>query len=250
MLQNVQNSGMEWNITPSQSTFTFCLIKLLPAIQSNNTSTTHNQTTFSLGLSVSIVIFHTAHRATGSGSLHGSLLEAIPNFNLSLLEAGIINTTQYTATHTRALARCHGQTHTRAQAHTRTGARAHTHTHTRARKHLRAGTHKQTRARAAHTHPKRGKGNWDRSYVAGEGVTKCAASGPFGTFCHHVVTKCAAVTKRAGSASNLIRFVTLVTKRAVVTKGAATELRCKSRGGRPAVPAPSSPHGLSGRNLN
>ena len=53
-------------------------------------------------------------------------------------------------------------------------------------------------------------------------MTKRAASGPFGTFCHHVVTKCAAVTNCAGSASTLIRFVTLVTKCAVVTKRAAT----------------------------
>ena len=73
-------------------------------------------------------------------------------------------------------------------------------------------------------------------------MTKRAASGPFGTFCHHVVTKRAAVTKRAGCASDLRRFVTLVTKRA------AKELRCESRGGRPAVPVPSSPYGLSGRN--
>ena len=50
-----------------------------------------------------------------------------------------------------------------------------------------------------HTHT----GKTDYS-VAGEGVTKRAASGPFGTFCHHVVTK------RAGCASNLTRFVTLV----------------------------------------
>ena len=53
-------------------------------------------------------------------------------------------------------------------------------------------------------------------------MTKRAASGPFGTFCHHVVTKRAGETKRAGSASNVTRFVTLVTKRAVVTKRAAT----------------------------
>ena len=58
--------------------------------------------------------------------------------------------------------------------------------------------------------------------VADEGVTKHAASGPFGTFCHHVVTKCAGVTKRAGSALNWTRSVTLMTKRAVVTKRAAT----------------------------
>ena len=69
--------------------------------------------------------------------------------------------------------------------------------------------HTQTRVRAfTHTHTQRRKGKTDYS-VAGEGVTKRAASGPFGTFCHHVVT-------------NLIRFVTLVTKRAVVTKRAAT----------------------------
>ena len=42
-------------------------------------------------------------------------------------------------------------------------------------------------------------------------MTKHAASGPFSTFCHYVVTKCAGVTKRAGSAF-------------VVTKRAATIL--------------------------
>ena len=67
------------------------------------------------------------------------------------------------------------------------------------------------------TQTQQGKGKIDYS-VAGEGVTKRAASGPLGTFCHHVVTKHAGVTKRAGSASNLIRFVT---KHAVVTKRAA-----------------------------
>ena len=76
------------------------------------------------------------------------------------------------------------------------------------------------RARAhTHTHTQRGKEKIDYS-VTGKGVTKRAASGPFGTFCHHVVTK------RAGSASDLIRFVTLVTKRAVVTKRAATHVTC------------------------
>ena len=57
----------------------------------------------------------------------------------------------------------------------------------------------------------RGKGKTDYS-VAGEGVTKNAASGPFSTFCHCsvVVTKRARETKRAGSASNLTHFVTLV----------------------------------------
>ena len=71
---------------------------------------------------------------------------------------------------------------------------------------------------SAHTNEERKRGY----SVSGEGVTKRAASGPFGTFCHHVVTKRAAVTKRAGSASNLIRFVTLMTKHAIVTKRAAT----------------------------
>ena len=57
------------------------------------------------------------------------------------------------------------------------------------------------------------KGKTDYS-VAGEGVTKRAASAPFGTFCHRVVTKHAGVTKRVGCASNLTHFVTFVTKRA------------------------------------
>ena len=108
-------------------------------------------------------------------------------------------------------------THTHAHAHT------HTHTHTCERAHA----HKHTGAHT-HTHTQRGKEKTGYS-VAGEGVTKRAASGPFGTFCHHVVSnkflfkpKRAGVTKRAGCASNLTRFVTLVTKRAVVTKRAAT----------------------------
>ena len=77
----------------------------------------------------------------------------------------------------------------------RTNAHQPTHTHVRARlqTHLHAGTHKQTRARAR-THTQGGKGKIDYS-VAGKGVTKRTA-----------VTKC------TGSASNLIRFVTLVTR--------------------------------------
>ena len=64
-----------------------------------------------------------------------------------------------------------------------------------------------TRARGhTQTHTQRGKEKTGYS-VAGEDVTKRAASGPFGTFCHHVVTKSAGVTKRAGCASNLTRFV-------------------------------------------
>ena len=83
------------------------------------------------------------------------------------------------------------------------------------------------RARAR-THTQRGKGKTDYS-VAEEGVTKCAASGPFRTFCHHVVIKRAGVTKRAGSASDLTHFVTLATKRAVVTKRAAQHTLLQTR---------------------
>ena len=72
-----------------------------------------------------------------------------------------------------------------------------------------------------HTNTHRGKGKTKFS-VAGEGVTKRAVSGPFSTFCYHVVTKCAGGTKRTGSASNLTHFVTLVTKHVVVTKHVAT----------------------------
>ena len=90
--------------------------------------------------------------------------------------------------------------------------------HVRARARARAHTDTHTHT---HTHTQRGKGKTGYS-VAGEGVTKRAASGPFGTFCDHVVTKRATVTKRAGSASNLTRFVTLVTKCAIETKRAAT----------------------------
>ena len=112
----------------------------------------------------------------------------------------------------------HIHTHTHTHAYVRSGTPSQTHTRERA-----ARTHKHT-----HTHTQRRKGKTGYS-VAGEGVTKRAASGPFGTFCHHVVSnkflfkpKRAGVTKRAGCASNLTRFVTLVTKRAVVTKRAAT----------------------------
>ena len=92
--------------TQSQSTFTFYLIKPYQPFNQTRTSTTHFHS-----VSISIDIFYTAHRATRS------LLKAILNFILALTEAGIINTTQYTTTHTRGRARCHGQIHT------------HTHTH-------------------------------------------------------------------------------------------------------------------------
>ena len=94
--------------------------------------------------------------------------------------------------------------------------RANTHTHV-----THTQTHTRERARThTNTHTQRGKEKTGYS-VAGEGATKRAASGPFGTFCHHVVTKRTGVAKRAGSASNLTRFV-LVTKHAVVRKRAAT----------------------------
>ena len=86
-------------------------------------------------------------------------------------------------------------THTRAHTHT------HTHTHMRVRAcahtHVRAETNRHART---HTHTHTGKTDYS---VAGEGETKRAASGPFGTFCHHVVTKRAGVTERVGCASNL-----------------------------------------------
>ena len=64
-----------------------------------------------------------------------------------------------------------------------------------------------------HTH------TWkEEESVAAEGVTKHARSQPFGTICHHIVTKPAWVTKCVASASNLTRFVILATKCAVVTK--------------------------------
>ena len=53
-----------------------------------------------------------------------------------------------------------------------------------------------------HTHTHRGKRK-DQWFGTGEGVTNRQASEPFGTLCHHVVTK------RVGSTSNLTRFVTL-----------------------------------------
>ena len=93
--------------------------------------------------------------------------------------------------------------------HTHTRARGHTQTRTRERARARAHTHTHTHTRT-HTHTQRGKEKTGYS-VAGKGVTKRAASGPFGTFCHHLVTRRAKVTKRAGCASNLTRFVTLVT---------------------------------------
>ena len=78
----------------------------------------------------------------------------------------------------------------------------HTHTHT----HTHTDTHGQIEGR--------GKADYT---VTGEGVTNCAAREPFSMVCHHMVTKC------AGSASTLTRFV-LVTKHARVTRCATTGL--------------------------
>ena len=103
--------------TQSQSTFSFCLIKLYQPFSQTRTSTTHNQTTFHR-VSVSIVIFHTAHRATGRSSL-----------------VVYIYTKQYRIFR---LARVCAQERVRAGTHklihvrARTRARTHAHTHTHA----------------------------------------------------------------------------------------------------------------------
>ena len=54
--------------TQSQSTFTFYLIKPCQPFNQTRTSTTQPSHIFTQ-VSISIVIFHTAHRATGSSSL-------------------------------------------------------------------------------------------------------------------------------------------------------------------------------------
>ena len=86
--------------------------------------------------SISTVIFHTAHRATGSSSL--IVYSAIQNFCLALTEAGIIkhntmhhNTLAGTYTATDKCTSTH--THTCAQAQTHTRAHTHTHTHIKGR---------------------------------------------------------------------------------------------------------------------
>ena len=83
-------------------------------------------------------------------------------------------------------------THTHARTHARTRTHTHTHAHTHTRTHARTRTHTYTHTHAhAHTHiEERGKTDYS---VAGEGVTKRAASEPFGMFCD----------KRACSASIL-----------------------------------------------
>ena len=89
----------------------------------------------------------------------------------------------------------HQHTHTHTHTHVRANTRARGHTQTHTREHARARAHTRTHA---HTHTQRGKEKTAYS-VAGEGMIKRAASGPFGTFCHHVVTKRAGVTKRAAT---------------------------------------------------
>ena len=129
MLQNVQDAA--WNETshPKLVHVYFLSHRTIPAIQSNkdihNTQLNHIFTQ-----PLSIVIFHTPHRATGSSLCSRSLLTAIQNFSLVLTEAGIINTTQYTTTHTwaRALPRTNEHQHIHTHTHTH-----HTHTHTRER---------------------------------------------------------------------------------------------------------------------
>ena len=121
--------------TQSQSTFTFCLSKPYQPFSQTRTSTTHNQTTFWLSL-------YLLSYFTQLTELRAEFHLAIQNFSLALIEAGIINSTQYTTTHTGARAATDKRTSTNTHTHT------HTHTHVRvcAQTHLRAGTHKQTRA--------------------------------------------------------------------------------------------------------
>ena len=148
MLQNVQDVALNETSHPKSVHVYLLSHQSIPAIQSNkdihNTIKPHFHS-----VSVSIVIFHTAQ--SYGQQYPRSLLKAIPNFSLGLIEAGIINTAQYTTTHMRARARCHGQIHINTHTHT------HTHTHVRAhacaQTHVRAGTHKHTHVSArAHTH--------------------------------------------------------------------------------------------------
>ena len=113
MLQNIQDTT--WNETSHPKLVHVYLFS------SNHTSHSikqgHPQNTVKPhfhSVSISIVIFHTAHRATGSSSL---VVKAIQNFSLGLIEAGIINT-------------IHNNTHVGARALPRTNAHQHTHTHT------------------------------------------------------------------------------------------------------------------------
>ena len=101
---------------------------------------------------------------------------------------------------------------------------------------MRAGT--QTRA---HTHTHRGKGKTDYSF-AGEGVTKRAVSGPFCTFCHHVVTKRVVVTKPAATHADW-----------QTCPGPAGTLWCESNqepGGHPVWPDSLTVHGATGHYLS
>ena len=112
MLQNVQD--VAWNETSHPKSVHVYLLshQTIPAIQSNKDVHCGSKPHFH-SVSVLIVVFHTAHRATGSSSL----LKAIQNFSLALIEAGIINT-------------IHNNSHAGARTLPRTNTRAHTHTHT------------------------------------------------------------------------------------------------------------------------
>ena len=155
--------------TQSQSTFSFYLIKPYQPFNQTRTSTTHNQTTFSL----SFYIYSHISQSYRQHWVASYSTQSNTEFHFGADWSG--DNKNNTQQHWYMRARCHGQMHINTRAHTHTWARAHTHT-------------------------QRGK---EKTGVAGEGVTKCAASGPFGTFCHHVVTNRAEVTKRAGSALNL-----------------------------------------------
>ena len=104
------------------------------------TPTTHNQTILYLWDThntqsnhiftrpLYLVIFHTAHRVTGSSSL--ILYSAIQNFSWALTEAGIIkhNTPQHTCRRTHCHKQMHINTHTHAHKHTGTNTHIQTHT--------------------------------------------------------------------------------------------------------------------------
>ena len=159
-----------WNGTSHPKSVHVYLLshQTIPAIQSNNNiiPTGHPQDTIKPhvhSVSISIVIFHTAHRATGSTDWGGDNKKQH-------------NAPQHTRGHARAATDKCTSKHTRTHTHTHVrAAGTHTYTHTCAR------AHPPTPPPPAHTHTHRGKRKTDYS-VAGEGVTKHAASGPFGTF--------------------------------------------------------------------
>ena len=115
---------MEWNITPKVSPH-------LPFISLNHISHSikrgHPQHTIKPhfhSVSISIVIFHTAHRATGSSSL----IVYSKQYRISAADVGIINTIQ-TCVHACYHGQMHINTHTHIHTHVHkhTCAQAHTH---------------------------------------------------------------------------------------------------------------------------